>query len=252
MTKFQSKIPKIIHQVWFNFSASLDGRDIGSHNKDLRKRIKDKNPGYNINLWREEDVEILFKNYFPEYWSTYLFLEPIIRKVDYIRFFILYKYGGIYLDMDYFVLKGFDEYFDDYPQYKTSDIILSKSCYGPWITNSIMMSRSGCGFWKFCMEQVKTGTLIPWWGILQNHIETSCTTGPHFMTVAHEEYLKIFSKAEKITIEEPHVFVAQDFKDAIYTWHEGHTSWIKSSDFLTVEWLSLMIIIITVFLHYKV
>ena len=245
------KIPKIIHQVWFNFKGDNSGRDIGDHNRDLRKRLQNKNPNYRIVLWREEDAEALLKKDFPRYFSAFLFLEPIIRRVDYIRFFILFKYGGIYLDMDYFALRSFDEYFTDYPQYKDSDIVLSKSCYGPWITNSIMMSRPGCKFWKFCYESSKNGTLIPWWGTLQNHIETACTTGPHFMTIAHQTYKELNCNIEKITVEEPPFFVAQEFKDAIYTWHEGHTSWIKSDDFLTIEWISLIIIIISVFLHYK-
>lgn len=245
------KIPKIIHQIWFNFKDDQSGRDIGDHNKELHKRVQDKNLNYKLILWREEDAENLLKNHFPNYLSTYLFLNPIIRKVDYIRFFILYKYGGIYLDMDYFCLKSFDDYFNDYPQYKDADIILSKSCYGPWITNSIMMSKPLCKFWKFCFDQSKYGTLIPWWGTLQDHIETSCTTGPHFMTVVYEEYRKFSCDSEKFIIEEPPFFVAKDFKDAIYTWHEGHTSWIKSEDFLTIEWVSLIIIIVVVFLHYK-
>jgi hypothetical protein len=148
--------------------------------------------------------------------------------------------------MDYFSLKGFDQYFLDYPQYKDYDIVLSRSCYGPWITNSIMMSRQGCNFWKFCMEQVKNGVLIPWWGNLQSHIETACTTGPHFMTVVYDSYLKLVSNPEKFHIAEPPLFVSQEFKDSIYTWHEGHTSWIKSEDFLSVEWISLIIIVLIV------
>jgi inositol phosphorylceramide mannosyltransferase catalytic subunit len=245
------KIPKIIHQIWFNFQTDDSGLDIGDHNRSLQKRLSDKNPNYKIFLWREQEAENLLKKYFPAYLSTYLFLDPIIRKVDYIRFFILYKYGGIYLDMDYFCLKSFDDYFNDYPQYKDSDIVLSKSCYGPWITNSIMMSRPGCNFWQFCFDQSKYGTLIPWWGNLQNHIETSCMTGPYFMTIVHESYKKIACNIEKITIEDPPLFLAQDFNNAVYTWHEGHTSWIKSKDFLTIEWICLIIIIIVVFLHYK-
>lgn len=245
------KIPKIVHQVWFNFKDTPDGRDIGRHNEELRERLRAKNPKYALILWREEDADALFKKYFPQYYSTYLFLEPTIRKVDYVRFFILFKYGGIYLDMDYFVLRSFDDYFNDYPQYKDSDVVLSRSCYGPWITNSIMMSRPACKFWQFCYEQSKHGTLIPWWGTLQNHVETACTTGPHFMTVAYENYLKIGCGVEKITIEEPPLFVAQQFKDAVYTWHEGHTSWIKTEHFLTIEWISLIIIVIASLLHYR-
>ncbi len=245
------KIPKLIHQVWFNFTGEVGGGDIGEHNRLLRERVRAKNPNYRIHLWREKESEELIKKSYPQYWSTYLFLDPIIRKVDYLRFFLLHKYGGIYLDVDYFVLQNFDKYFTDYPQYKDSDIVLSRSCYGPWITNSILMSGPGRKFWKFCMDQVKNGALVPWWGNLQSHIETSCTTGPHFMTMAYEAYMKTACGPEKFTIEEPPLFVAQEFSDSVYAWHEGQTSWIKSEDFLTVEWLTFLIIIVILILRFR-
>lgn len=242
------KIPKIIHQIWFDFGY---GRDIGDHNKRLIKRMKEKNSNYISFLWREEDADNLLKKYYPNYWCTYHTLEPVIKKVDFLRFFILHHYGGIYLDMDFYCLKNFDDYFNDFPQYKDSDIILSRSCYGPWITNSIMMSAKGSKFWEFCMKKVKDKELIPWWGELQTHIDTSCTAGPYFMTKVVECYQESAYIKNKITIVDVPYFISIDFKDAVYAWHEGHTSWIEGKHFVNPEIVTFTIILILFAFIYK-
>jgi mannosyltransferase OCH1-like enzyme len=243
--------PKIIHQIWFDFSLDGSGNDMGKHNRGLRERLKEKNKKWKHWLWAEKSVDFLIRKYYSKYWLFYNFLDPVIRKVDYARFFILHFYGGIYLDMDYYCIKGFDDYFSDYPQDLNNDIILNKSCYGDWITNSIMMSREKNPFWLSCIEKAYTGELIPWWGNLQTHLETSCFAGPYFMTESYREWVsqefeKKGSRKNKIKIISEPLFLAQNFEDCKYFFHEGHTSWISKEHFLTPEFLLFLMIVILV------
>ncbi len=234
------KIPKIIHQIWFDFG---NGKDMGKHNKELVRRAMDKNNDYFFILWREENAENLIKKCYPKYWMTYNMLEPIIKKVDYLRFFILHKYGGIYLDIDYYCIRPFDDYFRDNPIDNNKDIILSYSCYGDWVTNSIMMSRKNSPFWIYCMDRVKDESLFPIWGDIQQHIEISCTAGPYFMT----EIFKTYKGEENIRVVPPPIFLSKNFNDAIYSWHEGHTSWINPKDFICPKFMSIFMIIIVAY-----
>ena len=240
--------PKIIHQIWFDFSLDGSGQDMGDHNKKLVARVKEKNPKYRHYLWSEKTVDFLIKKYYSDYWLFYSFLDPVIRKVDFARFFILHFYGGIYLDIDYYCIKGFDDYFRDYPQDLTKNIILHKSCYGNWITNSIMLSKEKQSFWLYCMEKVKIGDLVPWWGNLQTHLETSTFAGPYFMTEAVKNWIlekeKEKEKETKIKIISEPLFLAQNFQDCKYTFHEGHTTWINGKDFITPEFILIIIVII--------
>lgn len=240
------KIPRVIHQIWFDFSDSGKGRDMGKHNKNLVKRAKSLNPDYKFVLWDEEKADNFMKKHYISYWLFYLCLEPVIQRVDYLRFFLLYHFGGIYMDIDYYCIKGFTEYFNENIYAKHCDVILSKSCYGPWVTNSIMMGAKNSQFFKYCYEKVKDSSLYPWWGGLQPHIHTSCTAGPYFMTQVCDTYFG----NEVIKIEPVGTFLSKDFNDSKYTWHEGHTSWISSKDVVSAEILIIvLVIILSVFIY---
>lgn len=235
------KIPKIVHQIWFDFTNDGTGKNMGKHNKGLVKRAKSLNKSYKFILWDEKSAEKFMKKNYIEYWLFYICLTPVIKKVDYLRFFLIHFYGGIYLDIDYYCIKGFDDYFNENVYSKHCDVILSKSCYGPWVTNSIMMGAKNSLFFKYCYQKVRESRLYPWWGNIQPHIDISCTAGPYFMTQVYETYLR----NEKIKLEEVGTFLSQDFADSKYTWHEGHTSWIDNKDLLSVEIIIIILVIIT-------
>lgn len=48
------------------------------------------------------------KTEFPEYYDKFNELPRMIMKIDMFRYFLMYKYGGIYADMDYLMFKRFD------------------------------------------------------------------------------------------------------------------------------------------------
>ena len=91
------KIPKIIHQIWIG----------GSMPKKYEKytdSIKEKNPEYEYRLWTENDINTFkMKN-------RKLFNEcnNVGAKSDILRYEILERFGGIYLDTDFLALKSFD------------------------------------------------------------------------------------------------------------------------------------------------
>jgi len=59
------------------------------------------NPSYKYHLFLDEDMDNFVNTYFPgEIADSYNRLNIIVAKVDFWRYLILYKYGGVYLDMD--------------------------------------------------------------------------------------------------------------------------------------------------------
>jgi mannosyltransferase OCH1-like enzyme len=48
------------------------------------------------------------KKNFPEYYDKFNELPRMIMKIDMFRYFLMYKYGGLYTDMDYLMFKSFD------------------------------------------------------------------------------------------------------------------------------------------------
>ena len=59
------------------------------------------NPEYAYKLFTDADMDTFVNQYYPgEIASCYNRLNIIVAKVDFWRYLVLYKYGGVYLDMD--------------------------------------------------------------------------------------------------------------------------------------------------------
>lgn len=92
-------IPKVIHYCWFgrNPLPELARKCIASWKKYL--------PDYEIKEWNEDNFDVNIIPYTAEAYSAkkYAFVS------DYARFWILYRYGGLYLDTDVEVVKPMDD-----------------------------------------------------------------------------------------------------------------------------------------------
>ena len=63
--------------------------------------FKNLNPEYRYNLYNDTDMDNFVNEYFKgEIADCYNKLNIIVAKVDFWRYLVLYKYGGVYLDMD--------------------------------------------------------------------------------------------------------------------------------------------------------
>lgn len=93
------QIPKIIHYCWFgrNPLPPLAIKCIESWKKYL--------PDYEIKEWNEDNFDVNIIPYTAEAYKAkkYAFVS------DYARFWILYKYGGLYFDTDVEVIKPMDD-----------------------------------------------------------------------------------------------------------------------------------------------
>jgi len=102
-------IPKIIHQIW-----------IGHHRKPIEwmntfsiDYIKH-NPHYTYIEWNETNIKELFIG-FNNYEKIYNLEKTFNGKSDLLRYLILYKYGGIYIDADSVWInnKSFDNFLNN-------------------------------------------------------------------------------------------------------------------------------------------
>ena len=107
-------IPKIIHYCWFG------GRPLDKLGLNCLKSWKKYFPDYEIREWNEGNFDFTGCRYAEEAYKAkkWAFVS------DYVRFKILYEYGGVYFDTDVEVIKSFDD-------------ILSKGNY-------MGCERSGC------------------------------------------------------------------------------------------------------------
>lgn len=92
-------IPKIIHFCWLSDNP---------YPESIQKCLsswKEKLSDYEIILWDKKRFDINSVQWVKEAFEE----KKYAFAADYIRFYALYNYGGIYLDSDVEVLKNFDE-----------------------------------------------------------------------------------------------------------------------------------------------
>ena len=99
-----------IHFIWIQ-SLKYNHKDplIPKGIKDNYEKIiaLNKNIKFNKNIWYDENITYLIQKTFPQYLNIYKNINDLRFKSDLSRLIILYVYGGIYIDIDQEVLKGF-------------------------------------------------------------------------------------------------------------------------------------------------
>ncbi len=96
-------IEKNIFQSWY--TKTLD--PLLQNKIDCFKNL---NPDYSYNLYDDNDMDNFVNEHFNgEIAECYNKLNIIVAKVDFWRYLVLYKYGGVYLDMDSNIEKPLDE-----------------------------------------------------------------------------------------------------------------------------------------------
>lgn len=91
-------IPKVIHYCWFGRGKmpELALKCIESWKKYL--------PDYELQLWNEDTFDVNSVSYVQESYQSRKFAFV----TDYVRLYVLYHHGGIYMDTDVEVLKSLD------------------------------------------------------------------------------------------------------------------------------------------------
>lgn len=78
------------------------------------KRMLKRNPEYTYHFYDDDKILDFFKSEFPEeYFKAFKSLTIGAAKADFFRYAILYKKGGIYLDIDCKLVSRFEKFIND-------------------------------------------------------------------------------------------------------------------------------------------
>lgn len=100
-------IPKHIFQSWHT-------KDFHPQVQKYIDEIKSKNPEYTHTIFTDSEMDSFVNEHFRGVIADcYNRLNIIVAKVDFWRYLILYKYGGVYLDMDSYINKPLRELIRD-------------------------------------------------------------------------------------------------------------------------------------------
>lgn len=131
----------------------MGSKDIPDINLYCSNSIKQTNPDFEYILWKDETILNFMKDEFPEYNEKFNELPRIIMKIDMLRYFLMYKYGGLYTDMDYLMFKPFDMLNEKVViPCNREDENQNPICLG----NCIFASEPNHPFWKSLMNTLFT------------------------------------------------------------------------------------------------
>lgn len=147
-------IPKVIHYCWFGGNPLPKSAQtcIASWRKYL--------PDYEIKEWNESNFDVNIIPYTSEAYKAkkYAFVS------DYARFWILYKYGGLYFDTDVEVIRNMDD-------------IIAK---GPFMgceneakagaTPAQLGVNPGLGLYGEILNWYNTHHFITWTGVIEKNV----------------------------------------------------------------------------------
>ena len=161
------EIPRIIHQTWKG--RRVDARFAGH----IRSWV-DTNPGWKHWFWTDRDNRNLVATRFPSYLKLWDALPQNIMRADLMRYFILWEFGGVYVDLDVEALLPLDRLVEALRQQAGSQSRGRGTVRGggpgcilgqePWvhahvlynadrlICNAIMMSCPGHPLWRVVVE----------------------------------------------------------------------------------------------------
>ncbi|KAH8118313.1 hypothetical protein DFH11DRAFT_1723237 [Phellopilus nigrolimitatus] len=174
------RIPRIIHQTWK--SETLPDRW-----KSVSQECRDMMPDYEYRLWTDADSREFIAKEYNWFLGTFDAYTYPIQRADAIRYFVLYHFGGVYLDLDVGCRRRLDRLL-------VHPVILPKTI-PVGVSNDLMFSEKGHPFMAQTIHNLVTFD-HSW---VLNYPTVMFSTGPMFLSAQYG----IWTSSHVPTLEMP-------------------------------------------------
>lgn len=217
-------IPKIIHQIWL-------GSPFPEKLKKWQQSWLEKNPTWQYRLWTDEDL----KTFKLQNQKMYEKATNWGEKSDIFRYEILYRYGGLYADIDFECLKPLDILHHTLDFYTGIGYLPHAFLY-----NGLIAAAPGHPIIKACIEKMAPG------GELENTDDIQNRTGPwyftrRFLEIAPEckgkvvalpvSYIYPITPKENIYTDDPKI-IKQLLSPESFFVHYWTVTWVPKDSYL--------------------
>lgn len=172
-------IPKILHQTWKE-------TDLPPALLRFQKICQKTHPDWVYILWTDADNRRFIQQHYPWFLRIYDAYPEHIMRVDAVRYFILYHYGGVYLDLDFECVKPLE------PLLAGKEIVLgtepdahlNRHCpvvkpFPKLLCNAFMASKARHPFWAHLFKNLIAYRRAP---------DPLNATGPFLLTRVYASY----------------------------------------------------------------
>lgn len=104
-------------------------------------------PHFTYCMWNDQDIVALIQKRYPKFLPIFHAYDHDIKRIDAFRYFLLYEYGGVYVDMDYECVRKFDH------ALAKGKVSIAESMFeGERYQNAFMASPPRHPFWLYMFE----------------------------------------------------------------------------------------------------
>jgi len=175
------KIPRIIHQIYEDPTGPSETL------LKLAETWKEHHPTWEYRFWGKKEMEDFLIKEFPEFIPTYKAYPFNVQRWDAIRYLILYRIGGLYVDLDYECLEPMDALLNNATccmgmEPTVNSITHDKALI---IGNALMASVPNHPYFKAMINDMMKGEK---YSDLSKSLQIMETTGPFMVTRLYENY----------------------------------------------------------------
>ncbi len=234
-----NEIPKIIHQIWSGINEPLPPRF-----KLLGETWKRDYPAWQYEFWDNQRINTFIQEHYPQYWYVYCKFQYNVQRWDAIRYLILDRIGGMYVDFDYESIKPMDDLIEG----RTCCFALEKdfiSNHFRIFNNALMISTPEHPFIQRIVKYVFSKTIFSYEHAPKN-MTVFNTTGPYALIRLYEsltedekeniylipsEYVSPFTgiEAEEVRLGVKRQGL-EDCLENAYAVHYFFSEWAKTKD----------------------
>ncbi|KAI0224280.1 Inositol phosphoceramide mannosyltransferase 3 [Lamellibrachia satsuma] len=234
-------IPRRLHQMWKN-------RTIPNRWRESQHACRIKNDNYEYFLWTDAEMERFITQHYAWFLPTYHSYPYPIQRVDAVRYFILYHYGGVYVDLDLQCKFSFDAVLANISRTSRNyRVVLAQTLPGG-VTNAVMMTHPCSPFFRQLVTSLPDsnhGYVLPYATVI-------FSTGPMFLTLRLNHYA---SRNEIYTFsnhEFRHVYFEHKLGSSWHSW-DGRIIHVLDhwSDIACVILVPFIIMAIVVFVMWR-
>ena len=229
-------IPRIIHQTWKT-------AQIPAAYQHWQKSWREMHPDFVYRLWTNEDIEDFIREQTVEVQELFYSYKENICRIDLVRYLILQKFGGLYVDLDFECLHPHHRMFKEHrimmgiePETHNQTIKARRAGILSIVCNAWMASEPGHPFWTHLLNYLIS---------VKNNKDVLNLTGPFALTRAVASYgLKNLSitPSKYLYPVDKNVCWSGEVQDleffekntrGAFAMHHWVGSWFRSSDHLT-------------------
>lgn len=158
-------VPPIIHHILLGKKEMLPGWIKAGES------CKEQHPDYRFEFWDDERANTFVEKEYPGLYPMWKGYPYVIQRADSLRYMILYKHGGIFLDLDLHCRRPLD------PLRRFE--FVAPAAFPAGVSNGFMMAKPHSDFMARILDNLPKFDLS-WFGL--PYLTVSFSTGCHYLS----------------------------------------------------------------------